>query len=263
MKKNITIYSWNINGIRAVVRNGFGIFLKKKKPDILCLQEVKINNISREKEKFDFEKYEEFWNSAERPGYAGTAIFVLIDFIKKNPVLKIKNGIGIKDFDFEGRVQTLEFKKFFLVNAYFPNTKHDLSRLDFKIKFNNAILKYLKKLEKTKPIILTGDLNVAHNEIDLTNPKSNEGNAGFHPKERSWMTKFLESGFTDTYRKLHPKKIQYSWWSYKFKARARNIGWRIDYFCVSKKLKNKIKKAEIHDEIIGSDHCPVSISIDL
>jgi len=254
------LISWNVNGIRAILKKGFGKFLQTKKPDIICLQEIKINNIMRAKENFDFSEYEEYWNSADRPGYSGTAIFVKTK-LKLNP--SYTTGIGKKIYDNEGRVQTLEFKKFFVVNVYFPNTREDLSRLNFKIDFNNKILKHVKKLETTKPVIITGDFNVAHEEIDLARPKPNNGNAGFHPRERAWLTKFLKAGFIDTYRHLHPKKIQYSWWTYRFGARSRNVGWRIDYFCVSNKLKNKIKKAEIWDKIEGSDHCPVAIKIDL
>ncbi len=252
------LISWNINGIRASIRKGFTEFLNTKKPDIICLQEIKIDDVMRAKENFDFADYDEYWNSADRPGYSGTAIFVKSK-LKLKP--KYTTGVGIEKFDEEGRVQTLEFDKFYLVNAYFPNTRHDLSRLDFKSEFNESILKYLKKLDKKKPVILTGDYNVAHEEVDLARPKDNDGNAGFHPEERKWMTKFLKAGFIDTYRHLHPKKIQYSWWSYRFGARSRNVGWRIDYFCISKKLKNKIKKTEIWDDIEGSDHCPVILEL--
>jgi exodeoxyribonuclease-3 len=160
-------------------------------------------------------------------------------------------------------VQTLEFPKFYLVNAYFPNTRHDLSRLDFKIDFNNKILAFIKKLDKKKPVILTGDYNVAHEEIDLARPKDNQENPGFHPRERASMSKYLDAGFVDTFRYLHPTKVQYTWWSMRFGARKRNVGWRIDYFCVSKRLASKIKRAEIHDSVMGSDHCPVSIEIDI
>ncbi|MBT4120583.1 MAG: exodeoxyribonuclease III [Candidatus Magasanikbacteria bacterium] len=254
------LVSWNVNGIRAVIRKDFGKFLQTKKPDIICLQEVKIDDVMRAKENFDFEKYEEYWNSADRPGYSGTAIFIKSK-LKLNPIYT--TGIGIKKYDSEGRVQTLEFKKFFLVNVYFPNTREDLSRLDFKIDFNNKISKHVKKLEKTKPVIITGDFNVAHEEIDLARPKPNNGKAGFHPRERAWMTKFLDSDMIDTFRHKNPDKIQYSWWTYRFGARSRNVGWRIDYFCVSDKLKNKIKKAEIWNKVKGSDHCPVVLNIDL
>lgn len=254
------ILSWNVNGIRAVLKKGFLDFLKNEKPDILCLQEIKIAEIARAKEDFDFSGYREYWNSAQRPGYSGTAVLV-----KKDPTIALPfarggdNGFGIKKFDNEGRVQTLEFENFYLVNGYFPNANHELSRLDFKIKFNEELLKHVKKLEKFKPVIIGGDFNVAHQEIDLARPKDNIGNPGFTYEERDWMTNFLKSGFTDTFRYFHPRKQEYSWWSYRFSARAKNIGWRIDYFCASKKLIKKIKRAFILNKVYGSDHCPVGI----
>ena len=253
------IISWNVNGIRAAIKKDFLEFLKKEKPDILCLQEIKISDSAREKEEFDFPSYEEYWNSAERPGYSGTAILV-----KNDKVSKIKssvNGIGIKEFDREGRMQTLELEKFFLVNTYFPNANHELSRLDFKIEFNNALLKYLKKLEKSKPVVITGDFNVAHAEIDLARPKDNVGNPGFTNEERAWMTKLLKNGFIDTFRHFYPEKQEYTWWSYRFNARSKNIGWRIDYFCVSSKFIKNIKNAHILNRVMGSDHCPIFIEI--
>lgn len=256
-----TLMSWNVNGIRAALRNGFLGVLKKYQPDILALQEVKISEKDRGKAELDFPGYTEIWHSAERPGYSGTAILVK----EKSPlkILKQINGLNHDNFDKEGRVQTLEFNKFYFINAYFPNTRHDLSRLNFKIEFNNKIFAHVKKLEKTKPVILTGDFNVAHTEIDLKNPKANEQNAGFTIEERTSFDKFLKQGRIDTFRYLNPKKIKYSWWGYKFHCRERNIGWRIDYFVVSDKLKNKINKAEIFDQVLGSDHCPISLKIDL
>ncbi|MBI4992623.1 MAG: exodeoxyribonuclease III [Candidatus Magasanikbacteria bacterium] len=251
------IVSWNVNGIRAVVKKGFVDFLKTEKPDVLCLQEIKISDDARSRQEFDFAGYTEYWNSAKKPGYAGTAILVSEKLAQPTVI----NGLGKPEYDTEGRVQTAEFENFNLVNAYFPNTRHDLSRLNFKLAFDEAIFKHIKKLEKTKPVILTGDLNVAHEEIDLANPKENDGNPGFHPEERKWMTWFLKSGFTDTFRFFNPKKIQYSWWSHRFGARRRNIGWRIDYFCISDKLKKQLKQVEILDNIKGSDHCPVSITL--
>jgi exodeoxyribonuclease III len=251
------IISWNVNGIRAVVKKGFTNFLKKQKPDILCLQEIKINDEARMKEQFDFRDYQEYWHPAEKPGYSGTAVLV-----KNNlPVVSIKNGIGNKKFDREGRVQTLEFKNFYLINAYFPNSNHELTRLDFKLEFNKAFHKYANKLAKKKPLIMGGDFNVAHEEIDLARPKDNIGNPGFTDQERTWMTKFLNSGYIDTYRYLNKNKVQYSWWGYRFNSRARNIGWRIDYFCVPEKMKEQIKNAFILDKIMGSDHCPIGIEI--
>ena len=246
------------------MKKGFLNFLKKEKPDVLLLQEIKINDVMRAKENFDFPGYEEYWNSAERPGYSGTAILV-----KTSPLTPLLNrrgetinqGIGIKKFDIEGRAQTLDMGKFYLVNAYFPNANHELSRLKYKLEFNEALLKYLKKLEKSKPVIICGDFNVAHEEIDLARPKDNVGNPGFTDEERAWMTKFLKKGFVDTFRQEHPKKVQYTWWSYRFNARINNIGWRIDYFVVSDKLKKRVKNAYILDKITGSDHCPVGLEI--
>ena len=248
---SLNILSWNINGIRAAVCKGFADFLKKQSPDILCLQEIKIAETTRLETEFDFADYQEFWNSAERPGYSGTAILV------KD---KIKVKVLPKFFwDNEGRVQILDIGKYYLANIYFPNANHELSRLDFKIKFGDKLLANFKKLKK--PVIVTGDYNVAHQEIDLARPKDNIGNAGFTDKERAWMTKFLKSDFKDTYRELHPQKIQYSWWSYRMNVRARNIGWRIDYFCVPDRIMPKVDKAFILDKIMGSDHAPVGIEI--
>jgi len=250
------IISWNVNGIRAAVKKGFGDFLKIERPDILCLQEIKINDSARAKENFDFENYQEFWYPAEKPGYSGTAILVKSS---KFRVKSYKNGIGIKKFDREGRVETLEFEKFYLINAYFPHINHELTRLGFKLEFNWAFLSYVKKLAAKKPLIIGGDFNVAHQEIDLARPRDNIGNPGFTDQERAWLTEFLNSGYLDTYRFLNKNKVQYSWWGYRFNSRARNIGWRIDYFCVSEKLKKNIKKAFILDKIFGSDHCPVGL----
>lgn len=257
--KKISLYSWNVNGIRAAVRNGFVDFLKKNKPDIIELQEVKIDNATRAKTTFDFADYDEHWNPAERPGYSGTATLVRSNLTSKP--LKVTTGIGEKKFDDEGRVQTLEFDKFYFVNAYFPNSGEELARLPYKLAFNKAFLVYCKKLERKKPVIFCGDLNVAHKEIDLKNPKSNVANAGFTPQERGCMDAFIAAGFVDTYRHLHPATVQYSWWSYRFQARTRNVGWRIDYFLVSRKLLPKVHKASILDSVHGSDHCPVSIEL--
>ncbi|MCU0679302.1 MAG: exodeoxyribonuclease III [Planctomycetes bacterium] len=262
------ILSWNVNGIRAVIKKGFAEFLKKEKPDILCLQETKIAQKDIDKVKFsaqggpasgwDFAGYREYWHPAERPGYSGTAVLI------KSEKLKVKSevkGIGEEKFDIEGRVQTMELDKFFLVNVYFPNANHELSRLDFKIKFNDRLLAYLKKLEKSKPVVICGDYNVAHEEIDLARPKDNVGNPGFTAEERAWMTKFLKAGFIDTFRHFYPQKQEYTWWSYRFFARAKNIGWRIDYFCVSVKMAKYVKDAFIYNKVMGSDHCPVGIEI--
>lgn len=252
------IISWNVNGIRAILKNNFLDFLKTENPDILCLQETKIAHKDIYKEKFDFPNYEEYWNPAERPGYSGTVILVKS---KKLKVESIQNGIRIKKFDQEGRTQILEIDKFYLVNAYFPNANHELSRLDYKLEFNRELLKYLKKLEKKKPVIICGDFNVAHEEIDLARPKDNEGRAGFTHEEREWMSKFLKNGFVDVFRNFYPNKIQYTWWSYRTAARKRNIGWRIDYFCVSSKILKDIKKIKILDKTEGSDHCPISLDL--
>jgi exodeoxyribonuclease-3 len=256
------IYSWNVNGLRAVLRKGSLVdFLEKERPDILCLQEIKISEAKLEKENLIFPGYDFFTNGARREGYSGTAVLV-----KKSLKIKagaIKNFIGIDEFDHEGRIQILELDKFYLLNLYFPNANHELSRLSYKLNFNEALLKYVKKLEKKKPVVLTGDFNVAHNEIDLANPKQNIGNPGFTYEERDWFTKFLKAGFIDTYRYLNGDKIQYTWWSFRFNVRARNIGWRIDYFCVSDKMNKALKKAEILDKITGSDHAPVMLEIKL
>ena len=250
----LNILCWNVNGIRAVIRKGFLDFLKQQKPDILCVQEIKISDAARHEQQFDFSGYQEFWNSAQRPGYSGTAILVK-DNIKATYLKRL-------DWDDEGRVQILDIGKYYLVNIYFPNANHELSRLDFKIKFSDKLLKHLKNLEKKKPLIVTGDYNVAHNEIDLARPKQNIGNPGFTTEERAWMTMFLDKGFKDTFRELHPNKVQYSWWSYRANARVNNVGWRIDYFCVSEKILKKISRAFILDKVLGSDHAPVGITID-
>ena len=248
------IISFNVNGIRAIVKKGFVDFLKKSQADFLCLQEIKISHSAREKEQFDFVGYQEFWHPAEKPGYSGTAILV-------------KDGLSVEvlpslSWDKEGRVLAIDIGKYYLVNIYFPNAQDDLRRLSWKMEWNNKLLSYLKKFENKKQIIVCGDFNVAHQEIDLARPKENVGSAGFSPQERAWMDKFLASGFKDTFRELHPKKIQYSWWSYRAAARARNVGWRIDYFCVSKNILKKIDQAFILDQITGSDHCPVGIEIE-
>ena len=266
------ILSWNINGIRAVIKKGFLDWLKKEKPDILCLQEIKIAEAARKKELSEIlapEKitYDIFWNSAKRPGYSGTAVFVKESLKQKlnfgYPKLSFKNVVQVEKlpWDDDGRIQVIDIGKYYLANIYFPNANHELSRLKFKIDFNNKLLRYLKKLEKIKPLVITGDYNVAHKEIDLARPKENIGNPGFTYEEREWMDKFLNPGFKDTFRETHPEKIQYSWWSYRAGARARNIGWRIDYFCVSDKILKNIKKAFILNKVMGSDHCPVGVEL--
>lgn len=251
------IISWNINGLRAVAKKGFLDFLNQEKPDIIALQEIKISKDKRALENFDFADYEEFWNSAERPGYSGT----LILYKKKLNILNKENGLKIKKFDSEGRLQMIELDKFYFINTYFPNSNNILSRLPYKIEFNKEVLKYLKKLEKKKPVIISGDFNVAHQEIDLARPEANDGGAGFTKEERAWMTKLLKNNYIDTFRYFNPKKIQYSWWSFRTRARDRNIGWRIDYFCTSSKFIKNIKKAYILDDVLGSDHAPIGIEL--
>ncbi len=255
------IISWNINGIRAILRKNFQKFLEKESQSIINLQEIKIHDEARAKESFDFPHWLEFWNSAKKPGYSGTAILIPVNL--KKEIVQIWNGLNKKEFDQEGRVQTIEFKKFYLINAYFPNSNHELTRLNYKINFNEAFLRYIKKLEKKKPIIACGDFNVAHKEIDLARPKENVGKAGFTDEERKFIDKLIAAGFVDTFRYHHPQIKKYSWWTYRTFARKRNVGWRIDYFFVSHKLINKVKKAFILNNVYGSDHCPIGIEIDI
>ena len=248
------LVSWNVNGIRAVLTKGFEDFFKNVNADIFCIQETKCQEGQVE---LEFEGYQSFWNSAEKKGYSGTAIFTKIK------PLAVKFGIGIEEHDKEGRVITLEFKDFYMVNIYTPNSKRELERLDYRQIWEDEIRKYLLKLNKTKPVIMCGDLNVAHKEIDLKNPKTNTHNAGFTLEERNKMTELLNSGFIDTFRYLYPDKTDcYTWWSYMRKAREKNVGWRIDYFIVSDSIKDKIKEANIYQEIMGSDHCPIGLEID-
>ena len=248
------LVSWNVNGIRAVLTKGFEDFFKNVNADIFCIQETKCQEGQVE---LEFEGYQSFWNSAEKKGYSGTAIFTKIK------PLSVKFGIGIEEHDKEGRVITLEFKDFYMVNIYTPNSKRELERLDYRQIWEDEIRKYLLNLNKTKPVIMCGDLNVAHKEIDLKNPKTNTHNAGFTIEERNKMTELLNSGFIDTFRYLYPDKTDcYTWWSYMRKAREKNVGWRIDYFIVSDSIKNKIKEANIYQEIMGSDHCPIGLEID-
>jgi exodeoxyribonuclease-3 len=278
------IFSWNINGIRAAINKGdFQRFIESEQPDILCLQETKAKQGQAE---IDLPDYEEYWNDADRPGYSGTAIFVKVNHqtIKPNfsrsdlekEVFMVLYGFPEfirRKYDFadqfgdasrEGRVTTLEFEKFYLVNQYTPNAKRALERLEFRAKvWDAAFLEYVQWLERSKPVVFCGDLNVAHQEIDLARPKDNVGNAGFTPEERAGFQKYLDAGFVDTFRQLHPDQVgAYTWWTWRANARARNIGWRIDYFLVSKKLAGNVAAAEIYPEIPGSDHCPVSLTID-
>ena len=248
------LISWNVNGIRACLNKGFADVFKQLDADIFCIQETKCQP---EQVELEFEGYTSYWNSAEKKGYSGTAIFT-----KQKP-LNVTYGIGIEEHDKEGRVITLEFEKFYMVDIYTPNSKRELERLDYRQIWEDEIRKYLLKLNETKPVIMCGDLNVAHEEIDLKNPKTNRHNAGFTDEERKKMTELLDAGFTDSFRYLYPdKENAYSWWSYMGHAREKNVGWRIDYFIVSKSIENEIKEATIYPEIVGSDHCPVELEID-
>lgn len=247
------LISWNVNGIRACVNKGFEQFFKQINADIFCIQETKCQPDQID---LKFDGYQSYWNSAERKGYSGTAIF------SKQKPIAVTYGIGIEEHDKEGRIITLEFKDFYLVNNYTPNSKRELERLEYRQIWEDEIRKYLLKLNQTKPVIMCGDLNVAHQEIDLKNPKTNRGNAGFTDEEREKMTQLLEAGFTDSFRYLYPdKENAYSWWSYMGRAREKNVGWRIDYFIVSNDMREKIKEAIIYPEIMGSDHCPVGLEV--
>ena len=249
------LVSWNVNGIRACVNKGFENFFKEADADIFCIQETKCQPGQID---LEFEGYQSYWNSAEKKGYSGTAIFTKIKPIS------VSYGIGIEKHDQEGRIITLEFEEFYMVNCYTPNSKRELERLEYRMEWEDEIRKYLLALNNKKPVIYCGDLNVAHEEIDLKNPKTNHHNAGFTDEERSKMTELLNSGFTDTFRYLYPEKENaYTWWSYMMKAREKNVGWRIDYFIVSNSIKEKIKEAKINSEIMGSDHCPVELEIDV
>ena len=248
------LISLNVNGIRACLNKGFLDFFNSENADIFCLQETKCQEGQVE---LEIDGYTSYWNSAEKKGYSGTAVFT------KNKPLKVTYGIGKQEHDKEGRIITLEFEKFYLVTNYTPNAKRELERLDYRMIWEDEIRKYLLKLNKTKPVIMCGDLNVAHEEIDLKNPKTNRGNAGFTDEERGKMTELLNAGFVDSYRYLYPEKIEYSWWSYMGHAREKNIGWRIDYFITSKDIEKNIKEAKIYTQILGSDHCPIGLEIEL
>ncbi len=248
------LFSWNVNGLRACMNKGFADFLAAAAPDVICLQETKMQ---REQASFEFPGYEEYWNSAEKKGYSGTAIFT-----KERP-LNVTYGLGIEEHDHEGRVITAEYADFFLVTVYTPNSQRELARLDYRMLWEEAFLGYLQGLDAVKPVLVCGDLNVAAEEIDLKNPKTNRQNAGFTDQERDRFRRLKAAGFVDSFRYLHPEEVKYSWWSYMFKAREKNAGWRIDYFLVSERIKDKIKAAEIHNDVFGSDHCPVSLEIEL
>lgn len=252
MKKFI---SWNVNGIRACVQKGFLDSFRALDADIFCLQETKLQQGQIE---LELEGYHQYWNYAERKGYSGTAIFT-----KEEPIAAF-NGMDIAEHDTEGRLITLEFEAYYFITCYTPNAQDGLKRIDYRMKWEDDFREYLLSLNRTKPVVFCGDLNVAHNEIDLKNPKTNRGNPGFSDEERGKFSKLLESGFTDSFRFLYPEaKDAYSWWSYRFRAREKNVGWRIDYFVVSNSLNDKIIDAKIHPEVFGSDHCPVELLIDL
>ena len=247
--------SWNVNGLRAVVGKNFGEVFQSEDADFFCLQETKLQEGQID---LAFPGYESYWNYAEKKGYSGTAIFT-----RRHP-LSVRYGIGIDEHDHEGRVITLEYDDFFLVCAYVPNSQDGLKRLDYRMKWEDDFRSYLLSLKEKKGVVYCGDLNVAHKEIDLKNPKTNRMNAGFTDQEREKMTALLSSGFIDTFRLLHPEeKDIYSWWSYRFRAREKNTGWRIDYFIVSEDLGEKVREAEIHTSVMGSDHCPVMLTLDL
>ena len=249
------LISWNVNGIRACLNKGFQDFFNKIDADVFCIQETKCQPDQID---LEFDGYTSFWNSAEKKGYSGTAIFT-----KQKPI-SCTYGIGIEEHDKEGRVITLEYNNFYMVNIYTPNSKRELERLDYRQIWEDEIKKYLLNLCKAKPVIMCGDLNVAHKEIDLKNPNTNHHNAGFTDEERNKMSALLASGFTDSFRYLYPDKENcYSWWSYMGHAREKNVGWRIDYFIVSNDIKDKITEAKIHSDILGSDHCPIELDIDL
>lgn len=246
--------SWNVNGLRACVQKGFLDFFNSIDADFFCIQESKLQAGQID---LDLSGYHQYWNYAEKKGYSGTAIFA------KNEPLSVSYGIGIEEHDKEGRVITLEYDNFYLVTCYTPNSQNELKRLPYRMQWEDDFREYLKTLDTKKPVVLCGDLNVAHNEIDLKNPKTNRKNAGFSDEERAKMTELLGSGFTDTFRYFYPDAEGiYSWWSYRFKAREKNAGWRIDYFITSKRINDKLKKAAIHTDVLGSDHCPVEVDIE-
>lgn len=247
------LISWNVNGLRAIMGKNFMEFFEAADADIFCLQETKLQAGQIE---MNLPGYHQYWNYAEKKGYSGTAIFT-----KQEPI-DVRYGIDIEEHDKEGRVITLEFTDFYMVDVYTPNSQNELARLDYRMTWEDAFRDYLCELRKTKPVIVTGDINVAHEEIDLKNPKSNRRNAGFTDEERGKMTALLKSGFIDTFRYFYPDLTEvYSWWSYRFKARERNSGWRIDYFLVSEELKDRLEDAKIHTEVTGSDHCPVELDL--
>lgn len=249
------LISWNVNGLRACLNKGFMDFFNQIDADVVCLQETKMQPGQVE---LDLPGYRQYWHSAIKKGYSGTAVFSRVE------PLQVQYGIGVEEHEGEGRVITLEFPDWYLVTVYTPNAQRELARIDYRMSWEDAFRAYLKELDAKKPVIVCGDMNVAHQEIDLKNPKTNRGNAGFSDQEREKMTKLLESGFTDTFRFLHPDAVgAYTWWSYMFHAREKNAGWRIDYFLISDRLRDKLQASEIHPEVMGSDHCPVELQIGL
>ena len=246
--------SWNVNGFRACLTKGFEEFFKEVDADFFCIQETKMQPGQAE---FETPDYHQYWYSAEKKGYSGTAIFA-----KKEP-LSVSYGLGIEEHDHEGRAITLEYEDFYLLCVYTPNAQRELARLSYRMEWEDALREYMKALDSKKPVIYCGDLNVAHEEIDLKNPKTNHFSAGFSDEERGKFTELLEAGFKDTFRSLYPEEVKYSWWSYMYGARAKNVGWRIDYFVVSDRIIDKVKDSFILNEIMGSDHCPVGIEIDI
>ena len=253
-KTMLKLISWNVNGIRACCDKGFRESFKELDADFFCLQETKMQEGQLD---LQFEGYQSYWNYAEKKGYSGTAIFT------RHQPLSVTYGIGVEEHDHEGRVITLEMENFYLITVYTPNSQDGLKRLDYRMTWEDDFLAYLKKLEEKKPVVVCGDLNVAHQEIDLKNPKANRRNAGFTDEERAKFTHWLDAGFTDTFRHFYPdQKDIYSWWSYRFKAREKNAGWRIDYFVTSSSLDAKLVDAKIHTDVLGSDHCPVELLLD-
>lgn len=244
--------SWNVNGLRACVGKDFENQFKELDADFFCLQETKMQEGQLD---LQFEGYESYWNYAEKKGYSGTAIYT------KHKPLNVSYGMSVEEHDHEGRIITLEYDQFYLVTCYTPNSQTELKRLDYRMTWEDDFRKFLKSLDAKKPVVICGDLNVAHEEIDIKNPKTNRRNAGFTDEEREKMTVLLSDGFTDSFRYLHPDEVTYSWWSYRFKAREKNAGWRIDYFLVSDRIKEQITEAKIHTEIMGSDHCPVEVDL--
>lgn len=255
MCQSLELLSWNVNGIRACINKGFTEWVKERQPQILCIQETKAqtNQISFS---FDLPEYHIYWSSAKKKGYSGVATF------SKIKPLSISQELGVNEYDSEGRFIQLEFTDFFLINLYFPNSQRELKRLDFKLKFNQIVLDHIEKLrKKNKGIVLCGDFNVAHKEIDLKNPKTNQNNAGFSPQERAFFTELLENGYLDTFREYDQSSEQYTWWTYRYNARVNNIGWRIDYFVINREFRNRLKSAFILKDVMGSDHAPIGITL--